>query len=235
MLLCTSVKEVHEPDLIEHERQNCPKSFNLDAVAQGVGEARLPSATAATGRRLSAARRCRSPHADGAVAEEIDTIEHSIRVINVVYIVLYAFTAHDRRRGRVARARQPAVRGHVVIHRRMASQLRREPLANVGSSRRVASWHCAWCSSSHTLPLSCTIAPRRPFNRRACRAVLEAPAKLCVAQEVLIEERGIVPSNAKSPSRAAALRLVMANQLPAPDIPFQDGDDASLLQLDLMS
>ena len=82
-------------------------------------EARLPSA--ATEWRLSAARRCRSPHADGAVAEEIDTIEHSIRVINVVYIVLYAFTAHDRRRGRVARARQPAVRGHVVIHRRMAS------------------------------------------------------------------------------------------------------------------
>ena len=53
------------------------------------------------------------PHADGAVAEEIDTIEHSIRVINVVYIVFYAFTAHDRRRIFVARARQPAARGHV--------------------------------------------------------------------------------------------------------------------------
>ena len=59
------------------------------------------------------ARRCRAPHADGAVAEEIDTIEHSIRVINVVYIVFYAFTAHDRRRIFVARARQPAARGHV--------------------------------------------------------------------------------------------------------------------------
>ena len=82
MLLRTSVKEVHEPDLAEHERQNCPTSFNIDAVAQGFGEARLPSA--ATEWRLSAARRCRSPHADGAVAEEIDTIEHSIRVINVV-------------------------------------------------------------------------------------------------------------------------------------------------------
>ena len=35
MLLRTSVKEVHEPDLAEHERQNCPTSFNLDAVAQG--------------------------------------------------------------------------------------------------------------------------------------------------------------------------------------------------------
>ena len=111
ILLRTSVKEVHEPDLAEHERQNCPTSFNLDAVAQGFGEARLPSA--ATERRLSAARRCRSPHADGAVAEEIDTIEHSIRVINVVYIVFYAFTAHDRRRVFVARARQPAARGHV--------------------------------------------------------------------------------------------------------------------------
>ena len=111
MLLRTSAKEVHEPDLAEHERQNCPTSSNLDAVAQGFGEARLPSA--ATERRLSAARRCRSPHADGAVAEEIDTIEHSIRVINVVYIVFYAFTAHDRRRIFVARARQPAARGHV--------------------------------------------------------------------------------------------------------------------------
>ena len=40
-------------------------------------------------------------------------IEHSIRVINVVYIVFYAFTAHDRRRIFVARARQPAARGHV--------------------------------------------------------------------------------------------------------------------------
>ena len=68
----------------------------LTPVDQGFGEARLPSA--ATERRLSAARRCRSPHADGAVVEEIDTIEHSIRVINVVYIVFYAFTAHDRRR-----------------------------------------------------------------------------------------------------------------------------------------
>ena len=37
MLLRTSVKEVHEPDLAEHERQNCPTSFNLDAVTQGLG------------------------------------------------------------------------------------------------------------------------------------------------------------------------------------------------------
>ena len=111
MLLRTSAKKVHEPDLAEHERQNCPTSFNLDAVAQGFGEQgghpRPPSGV------YSAARRCRSPHADGAVAEEIDTIEHSIRVINVVYIVFYAFTAHDRRRIFVARARQPAARGHV--------------------------------------------------------------------------------------------------------------------------
>ena len=49
-------------------------------------------------------RRCRAPHADGAVAGEIDTIEHSTRVINVVYIAFYAFTAHDRRRVFVARA-----------------------------------------------------------------------------------------------------------------------------------
>ena len=42
----------------------------LTSVAQGFGYARLPSA--ATERRLSAARRCRSPHADGAVAEEIE-------------------------------------------------------------------------------------------------------------------------------------------------------------------
>ncbi len=107
MLLRTSVKEVHEPDLAEHERQNCPTSFNLDAVAQGFGEARLPSRPP-TG-VFRPLRRCRAPHADGAVAEEIDTIEHSIRVINVVYIVFYAFTAHDRRRIFVARARQPAV------------------------------------------------------------------------------------------------------------------------------
>ena len=80
-----------------------------------------------------------------------------------------------------------------------------QAISRTPAVRPPPSWHCAWCSSSHTLPLSCTIAPRRPFNRRACRAVLEAPAKLCVAQEVLIEERGIVPSNAKSPSRAAAL------------------------------
>ena len=38
-------------------------------------------------------RRFRTSHADGAVVEGIDTIEHSTRVINVVYIiVLYAFT-----------------------------------------------------------------------------------------------------------------------------------------------
>ena len=107
-LLRTSVKEVHEPDLAEHERQNCPTSFNLTPSPKGFGEARLP--IAATDRRLW---RCRAPHADGAVAEEIDTIKHSIRVINVVYIVFYAFTAHDRRRSFVARARQPAARGHV--------------------------------------------------------------------------------------------------------------------------
>ena len=111
MLLRTSVKEVHEPDLAEHERQNCPTSFNLTPSPKGLGmQGCHPRATE---RRLSAARRCRSPHADGAVAEEIDTIEHSIRVINVVYIVFYAFTAHDRRRSFVARARQPAARGHV--------------------------------------------------------------------------------------------------------------------------
>ena len=53
VLLRTSVKEVHEPDLAEHERQNCPKSFNLDAVAQGFWGGK--AAIAATDRRLSAA------------------------------------------------------------------------------------------------------------------------------------------------------------------------------------
>ena len=101
-LLRTSVKEVHEPDLAEYERQNCPTPFNLDAVTQGFGEARLPSRPP-TG-VFRPLRRCRAPHADGAVAEEIDTIEHSTRVINVVYIAFYAFTAHDRRRVFVARA-----------------------------------------------------------------------------------------------------------------------------------
>ena len=85
-LLRTSVKEVHEPDLAEHERQNCPTSFNLTPSPKGFGEARLPSRPP-TG-VFRPLRRCRAPHADGAVAEEIDTIEHSIRVINVVYIVL---------------------------------------------------------------------------------------------------------------------------------------------------
>ena len=68
----------------------------LTPSPKGFGEARLPSRPP-TG-VFRPLRRCRAPHADGAVAEEIDTIEHSIRVINVVYIVFYAFTAHDRRR-----------------------------------------------------------------------------------------------------------------------------------------
>ena len=102
------------------------RSSILTPVAQGFGYARLPSA--ATERRLSAARRCRSPHADGAVAEEIDTIEHSTRVINVVYIVFYAFTAHDRHRVRVARARQPAARGHVDRDTDKASSCAASPL-----------------------------------------------------------------------------------------------------------
>ena len=55
-------------------------------------------------------------------------------------------------------------------------------------------------------------------------------------EETGAEEKVVVPLHqriqqvrASRPgiSRAAALRLVMANQLPAPDIPFQDGDDAS--------
>ena len=164
-----------------------PYIVQSDAVAQGFGEARLPSA--ATERRLSAARRCRSPHADGAVVEEIDTIEHSIRVINVVYIVFYAFTAHDRRRIFVARARQPAVRGrrsrHTTIRRpaapRAHCQSGLQPSRSPSALRLVIQLAHVVVAVHHRTPPSVQSPRLSCPARRACEAVV-------AVQEELIEE-----------------------------------------------
>ena len=61
--------------------------------------------------RLSASwERCRPSHANGAVAEEIDSIKHLSRITTWFYIALYAFIVHDRRLVRVALVHgQPAV------------------------------------------------------------------------------------------------------------------------------
>ena len=96
---------------------------------------------------------CRPPHANGAVDEEIDSIKQFDLRNKRGYTVLYAFTARNRHHVRVARARQPAGRGHVDRAPMLASsQLRRERIADAGSSRRVAPWHLAWCLSSHVSP-----------------------------------------------------------------------------------
>jgi len=70
----------------------------------------------------------------------------------------------------------------------MASQLHREPVADPGSSRRVALWHRTWQSISPILPRSRTVASRLRLNRAPqmswrARGAREA---LVVAQEMLI-------------------------------------------------
>jgi len=96
---------------------------------------------------------CRPTHANGAVDEEIDSIKQFDPRNKRGYTVLYAFTARNRHHVRVARARQPAGRGHVDRAPMLASsQLRSERIADAGSSRRVAPWHLAWCLSSHVSP-----------------------------------------------------------------------------------
>ena len=102
--------------------------------------------------RLSASwERCRPSHANGAVAEEIDFDQAFDPHKNMVYSVIYAFTAHDRRLVRVARRARTAG-GRRVPSITMASQLHRELVADASPSRRAAPWYHAWSFSSHILP-----------------------------------------------------------------------------------
>ena len=65
-------------------------------------------------RRLGRGVARRPSHANGAVAEEIDSIKHLSRITTWFYIALYAFIVHDRRLVRVARARPAG--GRVPSH-----------------------------------------------------------------------------------------------------------------------
>ena len=117
------------------------------------GLGRWWSDSSATDRVFLVCMGCRPTHANGAVDEEIDSIKQFDLRNKRGYTVLYAFTARNRHHVRVARARQPAGRGHVDRAPMLASsQLRSERIADAGSSRRVAPWHLAWCLSSHISP-----------------------------------------------------------------------------------
>ena len=146
-LLRISLNGVHEQHFTEYEHQDCPTFAILPPSPGGVGK--VVERFSAT----DVCKGCRPTHANGAVDEEIDSIKQFDLRNKRGYTVLYAFTARNRHHVRVARARQPAGRGHVDRAPMLASsQLRSERIADAGSSRRVAPWHLAWCLSSHILP-----------------------------------------------------------------------------------
>ena len=110
-LLRISLKGVHEQHFTEYEHQDCPTFAILPPSLGGVGK--VAERFLATVEFFSSVG-CRPTHANGAVDEEIDSIKQFDPRNKRGYTVLYAFTARHRHRVRVARARQPAGRGHDV-------------------------------------------------------------------------------------------------------------------------